>query len=287
MPEKFAIAVHGGAFQSDKEYTPQVEFLHALLLECREILKAGASSLEAVSRAVTGMEDSGLFNAGKGAVPNRAGYYELDAAIMNGTNGQAGAVAALRNFKNPVLAARLVMEASPHVLLVGEGAAEFLRKNDMKALEDAKAYFDARQIAPQPEAKLGTVGAVALDTSGSLSAATSTGGIKNQLEGRVGDTPIIGASTYADENLAVSTTGQGEYFMRGVSAYDAAALCAYAGKSLGESIDTVLAKIKAKGGSGGMIAVNRDGEVRFGFNTKGMHRGWADETGEIFTASQP
>jgi beta-aspartyl-peptidase (threonine type) len=285
---KFTIAIHGGAFNKEKDFSPQTEYLKTVLAESAALLREGGSAMDAATHAVVMMEDSGLFIAGKGSGTNNAGYYELDASVMDGASGQAGAVASLRSFKNPILAARAVMEKSDHVLLVADGAEKFCREQGLEILPDPQSYFKpAHKESQVPKQKShGTVGAIAIDHKGRLAAATSTGGLVGKLEGRVGDSPIIGAATYADENVAVSTTGLGEYFIRSVAAYDVAARCAYGGVSLPESVDQVIARIRGKGGWGGLIALDKDRKVKFGF-THGMHRGYIDETGEIHVASGP
>lgn len=283
---RYSIAIHGGAFVDKKDFTAQTEYLRHVLKQSSEILKQGGSALGAVSCAVELMEDSGLYIAGKGSGPNSAGYVELDASIMDGATGRAGAVAGLRNFKNPIHCARAVMEKTPHVLLVAEGAANFCRAQNLEEVDDD--YFvpahKASQVKTMPSH--GTVGAVALDQKGNLAAATSTGGLVGKMEGRVGDSPLIGSATWADKNLAVSTTGLGEFFIRDVAAYKTAALCQYGGRALEDAAGQVIQDIQKKGGWGGLIAMDKDGKPQFRFSN-GMHRGHTDESGEIFVASNP
>lgn len=241
------------------------------------------------------LEDDPLFNAGKGAVFTHEGRNELDAAIMDGKTLKAGAVAGVRHVKNPISLARLVMEKSPHVLLVGEGAEAFAKRMGA-TLVDAKYFFteerwDALQRAkagqerPNEKEKHGTVGAVALDQAGHLAAATSTGGMTNKEEGRIGDSPIIGAGTYADDRTcAVSCTGEGEYFIRESAARNVAALMEYKGVPIGEAARTVIEKVGKLGGTGGLIALDGKGNFALPFNTSGMYRGTVDAAGQISVA---
>ncbi len=293
MNGNFVLAVHGGAFMNVRDYAQQTKCLHDVLASSWRNLKQGESALEAVVQAVLKMEDSALFIAGKGAGPNSEGEYELDASLMDGETGKAGAIAAVRGIKNPVLAARAVMENTPHVLLAGLGAERFLAEQALEQVKDPALYFTPshteNQVKPLGAAGTnhGTVGAVALDRDGNLAAATSTGGLVGKKAGRVGDSPIIGAATWADSNLAVSTTGYGEYFMRAVAAYDVAARCLYRGGALGESVSGVLDGIRDAGGWGGMIAVNRRGEVSLDYRCAGMHRGFVAQDGVVYSASLP
>ena len=261
-----------------------------------DILKNGGSALDAVQAAVLIMEDSELFNAGKGAVFNSEGGHELDAAIMDGNTLKSGAIAGVGRIKNPVLLARTVMEKSRHVMLVGDGAEKFAEENGFEfvdpsyfdtdfrrhQLERAKAHGEALILEsdddlmmPLDEKKFGTVGAVALDMDGNLAAATSTGGLTNKRWGRVGDTPIIGAGTYADNNsCAVSGTGAGEYFIRATVARSICALMEYKGLSLDEAAEQIVhGKLIELGGDGGIIAVDPMGNITMKFNTTGMYRG--------------
>jgi beta-aspartyl-peptidase (threonine type) len=256
------------------------------------------------------MEDSPLFNAGKGAVFTADGKNELDAYIMYGRDRRAGAVAALRHVKNPIDLARLVMEKSPHVLLVGEGAEAFATEQGVQLVPESYFFTESRwrawqaahdtsaQVA-QPgvtegsvvdrdvsDRKYGTVGAVALDRAGNLAAGTSTGGTSNKRWGRVGDSPIIGAGTYADDRCgAVSATGQGEFFIRAVVAYDICAIALYTGIPLRDAADQVIMeKLVGMGGSGGVVAMDPRGVPSFPFNTGGMFRGYLGRAGEPFVA---
>ena len=307
----FVIAVHGGAGainpagMKPEEVAAIESALRSALEKGHAILQAGGSSLDAVEAAVTVLEDSPLFNAGKGSVYNADAQVEMDASIMDGQTGLAGAVAGVHHVKNPVRLARQVMEKSPHVLLVGDGAEAFARETGV-ALETADYFFTGKRWQQlleikekerskrQPpdrkpesggeapaagsspgEKKFGTVGAVALDACGHLAAATSTGGMVNKRFGRVGDSPIIGAGCWAsDRTCALSATGHGEYFIRGVVAYDIAARMEYLGESLESAADSVvMKKLAARGGEGGVIAVDAQGLVAMRFNTPGMYRG--------------
>ena len=250
------------------------------------VLKNGGSSLDAVEQVVRYLEDCPLFNAGKGAVFTNDGRNELDAAIMDGSNLNAGAIAGVGDIKNPISTARMVMEKSPHVLMVGKGASLFATQNGAEIIDSSYFYTDERwnslQRALDREKKMGTVGCVALDKNGNLAAATSTGGMTNKRYGRVGDVPIIGAGTYANNNTcAVSATGHGEFFIRYAVAHDISALMEYKEFSLAQAADEViLKKLVDAGGRGGVIAVDKNGNIHLTFNTAGMFRAHAKENGE-------
>ncbi len=234
------------------------------------MLRGGGSSLDAVIAVITVLEDSPLFNAGKGAVLTNAGTVELDAAIMDGSALRAGAVAGVKHVKNPITLARLVMEKSPHVMLAGDGAEAFA-----KELERIKAA-EAKQRAH------GTVGAVALDQQGRLAAGTSTGGTANKRWGRIGDSPIIGAGTYANDACAVSGTGVGEFFIRNVVGHDICARMRYKSESLEQAAhEVVMDELVAQHGDGGVIALDKDGHFALPFNTEGMYRGYVGPDGQI------
>jgi L-asparaginase / beta-aspartyl-peptidase len=297
----FGIVIHGGAGAISKyKMTPELEkAFHTALVESLtagyDVLKEGGSSLEAVQKAVNVMEDCPLFNAGKGAVFTHAESNEMDAAIMDGETLKAGAVAGVKHIRNPINLARLVMEKLPHVLLARDGAEEFARAQGMELLPDEYFFTEQRwqqlmevkarenKQSNRPEAngsveehKSGTVGAVALDRSGNLAAATSTGGMTNSRYGRIGDSPIIGAGTYANNRTcAVSTTGHGEFIMRAVTAYDISAMMAYRGMSLSQAAETAIyGRLTELGGTGGLIAIDRYGNIALPFNTPGMYRGY-------------
>jgi beta-aspartyl-peptidase (threonine type) len=299
----FALAIHGGAGTLPRaQMQPQREARYRTGLERAlrvgyDVLHTGGSSIDAVTAAVVVLEDDPLFNAGRGAVLNEAGAHELDASIMDGATLRAGAVAAARRIRNPVLAARAVMEKSPHVMLAGAGADAFARKKGLELV--TPDYFTTRQRLVSLELALlrkrgrlsskataaekhGTVGAVALDSVGNLAAATSTGGFTNKMAGRVGDTPIIGAGTYANnETCAVSGTGDGEFFIRGVLGHNVSARMRYLHESLSAAARAALAEVAALGGLGGLIAVDRRGRIAMPFTTEGMYRGHVLGNGKV------
>lgn len=289
---EYVLVIHGGAGTILKEnMTPDLERqylekLNEALETGKEILDKGGSSLDAITETIMVMENSPLFNAGKGAVFTAEGVNEMDASIMDGRDLNAGAVAGIRHIKNPILAARAVMEETQHVLLVGEGA-EILAENEGLEMVDSSYFFTQKRYdsylkAKEKAEKFGTVGAVALDKYGNLAAGTSTGGMTYKMKGRVGDSPVIGAGTYAHNNTcAVSATGHGEYFIRNVVAYDISALMKYKGLSLAVAADEVInKKLKAIGAGGGIIAVDKDGNIAMSFNTDGMYRGYITSDGK-------
>jgi beta-aspartyl-peptidase (threonine type) len=271
------VAVHGGAGSGPRggEGALHREALAEAVEIARRALADGAPALDAAVAAVVFLEDSPLFNAGRGAVATDAGEYELDAALMDGTDRRFGAVAAVTTVRNPVLLARAVMEDTPHVMLVGAGADTFAERAGVERA--GPDWFAQRSRAHEPGdaggVSAGTVGAVVRDGAGSLAAATSTGGMRGQLPGRVGDTPIPGAGTYADDLVAVSATGNGETMMRMVAAHEIASLVRHAGLPLAAAAERVMAA--APGPVGGLIAVGRDGELAMPFTTPSLYRGWA------------
>lgn len=300
---KIAIAIHGGAGTIlKKDLTPEKEAaynaaLNDALTAGYTVLEKGGTSLDAVEQAVMSLENTPLFNAGKGSVFTEKGTHEMDASIMEGKTKMAGAVSLITGIKNPVSLARLVMEKSEHVFMAGAGALEFAKLH--QCTTENPAYFhddfryqqwqavkgsDTFQLdhAANKDKKFGTVGAVAIDVNGDIAAATSTGGMTNKKFGRVGDSPMIGAGTYANnETCGVSCTGSGEFFIRGVVAYDVSCLMEYKGLSLQDACDTVVKDRLLKiGGDGGLIAVDKLGNLSFSFNTEGMYRGkkTSDET---------
>jgi len=258
-----------------------------------KVVEDGGSSVDAVAAAVASLEDCPLFNAGKGAVFNHIGGHEMDAAIMNGATKEAGAVAGVSNIKNPVLLAKEVMLHSGHVMLSSEGAEEFAKQQHLEFADDAYFYNQLRYEQWQEalktdtvqldhsDKKFGTVGAVALDIHGNLAAATSTGGMTNKQFGRIGDSPIIGAGTYANSNTcAISCTGHGELFIRSVVAYDISCLIEYKGLSLQEACNIVVHdKLVKIGGEGGLIAIDKLGNICLPFNSEGMYRGYRKNDG--------
>lgn len=293
-----AIAIHGGAgampdHDALNECAQQYRASLALALDTGfAILERGGSSLDAVTTAVRMLEDDPLFNAGRGAALTRDGWVELDAAIMNGAQQKAGAVAAVRHVRNPVELARRVMEKSRHVLLVGAGAEEFALEEDFTLVPNLRLRTDERrrQLAHEQQgisvsdlmpAPHGTVGAVALDGNGDLAAATSTGGMTNKRAGRVGDSPVIGAGTYAKNGVcAVSATGHGEFFIRAVAAYHICCAVEYRGLTLAQAAREVIhTNIRALGGSGGVIAVDAQGNLVMEFSTAAMFRAARDANG--------
>ena len=303
----WVLVIHGGAGNIDKagmkagEEQAYLKKLDEALKTGSEILSHGGSSLDAVEAVVRFMEDCPLFNAGKGAVLDENGKAELDAAIMDGKSGMAGAVGGVTIIKNPVTAARRVMEKTCNVMLVGAGAEKFARVQHLDIVDPSyfitpdrlEAWKKSRPAQPAkpvnsqpPPQKHGPGGAVALDMNGNLAAATSTGGLPGKLTGRIGDSPIIGAGTYASNNTcAVSATGHGEFFMRNVVAYDIAALMEYRGMPLEEAGKlVVMDKLRNQKADGGLIAVDKDGNITMPFNTKAMFRGFVKSTGEQETA---
>lgn len=297
---KAVIAIHGGAgaiTRSQLSQEQELRYIQALsdIVETgQRMLEDGRSALDVVTEAVRLLEECPLFNAGIGAVYTRDETHELDACVMDGNTLKAGAVAGVRHLRNPILAARLVMEHSPHVMMIGEGAENFAIAQGMDrvsadifstperyaqllaARTAGEMVLDHNATPLDENNKMGTVGAVALDMFGNLAAATSTGGMTNKLPGRVGDSPLVGAGCYANNaNVAVSCTGTGEVFIRALAAYDIAALMDYGGLSLSEACErVVMEKLPALGGSGGLIAVDHEGNVALPFNSEGMYRAW-------------
>jgi isoaspartyl peptidase/L-asparaginase-like protein (Ntn-hydrolase superfamily) len=279
VAKRIAIAVHGGAGVMRNMTLAQQE-MHCKALELaldagHQILAGGGASLDAVTAAVVALEDDPLFNAGRGAVYNAAGKHELDASIMDGATLRAGAVAAVSRIRNPVLAARAVMEKSPHVLLVGKGAEQFARQHELPLVRDTYFNTHERREAFRKGLKRhhGTVGAVALDRRGDLAAATSTGGYTGKLPGRVGDSPLIGAGTYADNSTcAVSGTGWGEAFIRIALAHEVSARMRHKGEDLTRASRAVLRMLAGIKGDGGLIALDRRGNIAMPFNSEGMLR---------------
>tara|TARA_B100001287_G_scaffold275857_1_gene284752 strand:+ start:12087 stop:13016 length:930 start_codon:yes stop_codon:yes gene_type:complete len=296
LKNNISIAIHGGAGtilkseMNDEKEKIYIEGLKDALNTAYELLLEGKSAIDAVEKAVTILEDNPLFNAGKGSVFNHVGEHEMDASIMNGDNLNAGAICCVSGFKNPIQLARLVMEKSEHVILTSKGAEKFgdlmgcekkekkyffdkLRHEQWLDLKDTDT-FQLDHSINNPK-KYGTVGAVALDANGSLAAATSTGGMTNKKFGRIGDSSVIGAGNYANnKTCAVSCTGSGEYFIRGVAAYDVSCLMEMAGQSLNQAAENVVhQRLRHIGGDGGLIAVDKHGNISMPFNTDGMYRG--------------
>ena len=296
----YTIVIHGGAGtilkknmtpEKDKAYR---EAMNEALSIGEAILKSGGSSMDAVEKTINFMENSELFNAGKGAVFTHEGKNEMDASIMYGKDQNAGAVGGVTNIKHPISAARAVLEKSDHVMMAGKGAEEFAEKNGIEIIDPSyfrterrwnslqrilKSEKEESELSESDDVdkKHGTVGCVALDRDGNISAGTSTGGMTNKKYNRLGDSPIIGAGTFADNaTCGVSSTGHGEYFIRYTVARDIAAMMEYGGKSLAESSNYIInEKLVEKGGTGGIVALDRKGNVSMDFNTAGMYRGYA------------
>lgn len=310
--QNFSIIIHGGAGTIlKKNMTPEKEAAYKTKLEeairvGHNILKNGGSSLDAVQKTINVMEDSPLFNAGKGAVFTNAGTNEHDASIMDGSNLNAGASAGTTIVRNPINLARAIMDNSPHVMLSGNGANTFAKEQSLQIVDPNYFYSERRfkslekikdkekteldhddKVAFYDEdikdSKFGTVGCAALDKNGNLAAGTSTGGMTNKRWGRIGDSPIIGAGTYANNNTcAVSSTGWGEYFIRGMVAYDISALIEYKGLSLKQASQEVIQnKLTNLGGTGGIVAIDKTGQMVAEFNTAGMYRATMNEKGEL------
>jgi beta-aspartyl-peptidase (threonine type) len=306
--KKIGLAIHGGAGTIERSnMTPEREReyragLERALTAGYAILKRGGSSLDATEAAVRALEDAPHFNAGKGSVFTSAGTNEMDAAIMDGKTLAAGAVASLKHIKNPIGLARLVMEKSGHVMMDSEGAEVFAKENGIdlldqkyfftqerwdalqkiKAAEKSRTRGSGKEFSITDQDRHGTVGAVALDQNGNLAAATSTGGTTNKRPGRVGDTPVIGAGTYANNaTCAISATGDGEYFIRATVAGDVSALMEYRGMSLKEAAQAALDRVAKLGGTGGLIGIDREGDVTLPFNTAGMYRGYVEPNGKF------
>lgn len=284
MSKRWAIALHGGAGPvPGADYTQQERHMSDLLRDASGRLDFGEAALDVVEIVVAELERSGLYVAGRGSSANADGDWELDAAIMTSQRRQAGAVASLVGFESPIRAARTVLEKTPNVLIVGKGAADLARQNGLAEIDDPTTYYTPVSSETTQEAipGAGTVGATALDTNGHLAAATSTGGILGKTPGRVGDTPIVGSGTWADERVAVSCTGLGEYFMRSAAAADVSARISYANSSVEQAVAGALADVRSLGGEGGMIAVDAKGHVAAFWNSAGMKRGLADWTGRF------
>ncbi len=297
---KAVIAIHGGAGAitraqlSQEQELRYIQALSDIVETGQRMLEDGRSALDVVTEAVRLLEECPLFNAGIGAVYTRDETHELDACVMDGNTLNAGAVAGVSHLRNPILAARLVMEHSPHVMMIGEGAENFAIAQGMErvsadifstperyaqllaARTAGETVLDHSASPLDENNKMGTVGAVALDMFGNLAAATSIGGMTNKLPGRVGDSPLVGAGCYANNaSVAVSCTGTGEVFIRALAAYDIAALMDYGGLSLSEACErVVMEKLPALGGSGGLIAIDHEGNVALPFNSEGMYRAW-------------
>lgn len=294
MPE-WRLVIHGGAGVITRDgMTPEKEAAYTVALETAleagaEVLRSGGSALDAVEAAVIPMEDDPLFNAGYGAVMTASQEHELDASIMDGRDRNAGAVAGVKRVRNPIKAARAVMEQSEHVMFAGDGADAFAESQGLDMVDNSYFYTERRQNALErvlkdrkrtAEDRHGTVGAVAIDMNGNLAAATTTGGMTAKAAGRIGDSPLIGAATYAENGVcAVSATGHGEYFIRVGVAKTICDRVKLAGDDLKQAADTALAEVADLGGDGGVIVIGADGDFAFIFNSEGMYRGLIDASG--------
>ena len=308
--KKYVLVIHGGAgtitrenMTTEKEKAYRAKLAEALKAGYTEINK-GSSSVDAVAAAIVIMEDSPLFNAGKGAVFTSDGKNELDASIMDGKDLSAGSIAGVHTIKNPIKVAIAVMQKSEHVMLAGSGAEIFAKENGLEIVDPkyfwTKDRWDGLQKLKKKEAektpkisqnsiedsylidqKFGTVGAVALDKNGNIAAGTSTGGMSNKKFGRIGDSPIIGAGTYANAQVGISGTGWGEFFIRSTAARTIAAKMEYQNKDLKTAAQETIDQIEKMGGDGGLIALDKDGNIAMPFNTAGMYRGAVTENGEI------
>ena len=302
IPEtpKAVLVIHGGAgwisreSVSDSMENAYITTLETALIKGRDVIKNGGSSLDAVQRAIEHLEDSPLFNAGKGSVFTYNETNEMDSAIMDGATGGAGAATGISTIKNPIQVARAVLDHSVHVFMSGQGAEEFALEQGLKQVDpsyfftqnnyDRLKEVKVSMTMPSQE-KLGTVGAVALDVNGNLAAGTSTGGMTNKRYGRIGDVPVIGAGTYAENDVCgISATGHGEFFIRNVVAHDIAARMKYAGHSIEKASTEVIAALKEKGGAGGVIGLDSQGHVVMPFNTPGMFRGYISLDGSPVVA---
>jgi L-asparaginase / beta-aspartyl-peptidase len=315
MQQPITLIIHGGAGniypgmmteQQEKDYTAGLKYA---LDKGYDVLKNGGVATDAVIAAIAAMEDNPLFNAGRGAVFTKKGLHEMDACIMEGKELNAGAVAGVRNIKNPIVLANEVMLHSGHVFLSGSGASDFALQQGLESAPDSYFFNKERYeqwieirdsnfyqldhkadnlkgVAPNPDHKFGTVGAAACDVNGNIAAGTSTGGMTNKRFGRIGDSPVVGAGTYANNaTCGISCTGHGEYFLRAVVAHDISCLIEYKGFSLAEACDFVIKdKLKKMGGEGGLIAVNAKGEAHFSFNSTGMNRAMRSSDGRELIA---
>jgi len=294
---RFAMALHGGAgARRHRDYAHEIVHMRGLVEAGRDRLAAGAAALDVVVETLSALEASGLYVAGRGASPNLEGRYELDASVMDGDTRKAGAVAALEGFQTPAAIARAVMELTPHVMLAGRGANVFAAAQGFEPIAAPDTWFmragadesnHPPGLGPSDAAALahGTVGCVVRDAEGRLAAGTSTAGVFNKMPGRLGDSPVVGAGTWADQTVAVSCTGQGEFFLRTAAAAQVAFRMALAQRSLDQATSEVLTEIRALGGEGGLIAVDSKGRIAMPFASEGMKRAALYADGRIEAAA--
>ena len=293
--EGFTLMLHGGFLDCEEEVGPHHRALFRQLLKSgREHLAKGGSALDVVVDSIAALEDSGVLNAGKGSIVNTAGFTETDASLMDGRSGRSGAVAAMQRLKNPIKASRLVMDETEHVLFAGTNGEQTLAGLGAELVKDPASYFQEYVPSPPPstdeptKAKHGTVGAAALDRCGNLAAGTSTGGWRVKLPGRVGDSAIIGASTYADHQYALSATGVGEYFIKRAATRDIAMRAEYLGTPLKRAADYVIKELigKQDGAAGAIIAISKHGEIVISSNGYGIFYGWVTQIGDIVVGTR-
>lgn len=290
MPiDRFSLVLHGGAGSaSGKNYSREIAHMRSVVEVARNQLAKGVTALDVAVEVVSTLEASGLYIAGKGGSPNTLGEYELDACVMDGGSVRAGSIAALQGFESPILVARAVMKHTPHVMLVGEGAATFAAAQGLKTIDNPANWFthagsdEANHAPPMPT---GTVGCVVRDSKGRLAAATSTAGVFGKLPGRVSDGPLVGAGTWADDHVAVSCTGQGEYFIRTAVAVQVAHRVRFGGESLEQAAAAAIQGVAELGGDGGLIAVDRDGNIAMPFASSGLKRAALLPDGTIMSAA--
>ncbi len=288
---KYALALHGGGgAKPGEDYARVEQHLTKLTAQGEAMLQSGKLAIDVVEKMTCALESSGYYVAGKGSAPNLAGQVELDASIMDGATKDAGAVAAIQGVENPVAVARAVMERSPSVMLTGIGANNFARERGFPGIGDPESYYVlpigvSKQDIQVRDMQHGTVGAVALDLHGNLAAATSTGGTFGKPEGRVGDTPIIGIGTWADQEIAISCTGTGEYFIRAGGALTVANRFALTGDTLEQALWNMLDEVEVLGGDGGLIAISRAGEISMAYNSDGMKRSAVSSDQQLFATT--
>ena len=282
----YGLAIHGGAGKhSHKDHSDAKSHMSEVCAHGKALLENGAHALDVVEVLAAQLEDAGLYVAGKGTGPNSAGEYELDASIMDGASRKIGAVCALKGFQNPIHVARAVLEKTPHVMLAGRGAENFASQQGCTRVDNPIEYYLVQGVSRLPEElDTGTIGAVARDKNGNLAAATSTGGLLGKMQGRVGDSPLPGSGVWADDRVAVSCTGQGEYFIKTATAADLSARMRYGHQGLETAAEQAIADMGQQGGYGGLIAIGKTGIPVFPYNSEGMRRAWIDAHGEVQVA---